>query len=108
MSGRVSRGMHGRLWPTRCSPGSSFLGLTIRLRGLLGVRLTLEMSANFFGDIYGNGAGMGFLFGYAKPSQQIDNGFRFNLEFAGEFVDTYLGCVTHATLGIFLFLLSFR
>jgi hypothetical protein len=39
---------------------------------------------------------MGLLFGYAKSRQEVNNGLGLDLEFTGEFVDAYLGCVNHA------------
>ncbi len=51
---------------------------------------------------------MCFLFRYAKSREQVNNSLGFDLEFTGELIDTYLGCVIHASLGIFLFLLLHR
>jgi len=51
---------------------------------------------------------MCFLFGYAKPGQEVNDGFGLDLELTGEFIDAYLRCVTHASLRTFLFLLLRR
>ncbi len=51
---------------------------------------------------------MCFLFGDAEAGQQVNDCFRLDLEFAGQFVDSDLGWITHASLRIFLFLLILR
>jgi hypothetical protein len=51
---------------------------------------------------------MRFLFGYAVTREQVNNGFRLDLKLAREFIDADLGCVTHASLRTFLFLLLRR
>jgi hypothetical protein len=51
----------------------------------------------FFRYIGGNRAGVRFLFGNAKTGQQVNNGFRLDLEFAGELIDADLICVAHAS-----------
>jgi hypothetical protein len=51
---------------------------------------------------------MCFLFGYAKTSQEVNDGFGLDLELTGEFIDADLGCVTHASLRALLFLLIRR
>ena len=60
---------------------------------------------NFLCDVDGNRTGVRLLFGNAKSRKKVNDGFGFDLEFAGELVDADLGCVTHASLGTFLFLL---
>jgi hypothetical protein len=52
---------------------------------------------NFFGDIGGNRTGVRFLFGNAKTSQKVNDGFRLDLEFARELIDADLICVAHAS-----------
>lgn len=66
----------------------------------------LQLAANFFGDLHRNGTGMRFFLGNAKAGQKIDDGLSLDLEFTGQFVDADLGCVTHASLRTFLFLLA--
>lgn len=63
------------------------------------------MVADFFGSFDGDRTGVGLSFGYAKSRKKVNNGLSLDLEFAGEFIDADLGCVTHASLGTFLFLL---
>jgi hypothetical protein len=46
-------------------------------------RLAQEILANFFRDIRGNRARMGFLFGNAVSRQKVDNGLGLDLKFAG-------------------------
>ena len=64
--------------------------------------------ADLFGDFDGDRTGVGLLFGYAKSRKKVNDGLSLDLEFAGEFIDADLGCVTHASLGTFLFLLFRR
>jgi len=63
-------------------------------------KLVPDLFRNFDGDR----TGVCFLFRYAKPRKKVNNGLSLDLEFAGEFIDADLGCVTHASLGTFLFL----
>lgn len=63
------------------------------------------MIANFSSNFFGDRTGVGLFFGYAKSRKKVNNGFCLDLEFAGEFINADLGCVTHASLGTFLFLL---
>jgi hypothetical protein len=65
--------------------------------GGFGVRYTLQVLLNFFRDIGGNGAGVRFLFGNAESGQKVNDGFRLDLEFARELIDTDLICVAHAS-----------
>ena len=73
-----------------------------------GVGYALQMMPDFFGDFDSDRTGVCLLFGYAKPRKKVNDGFGLDLEFAGEFIDADLGCVTHASLGTFLFLLFRR
>jgi len=66
------------------------------------------MMADLFGGFDGDRTGMRFLFGYAKPRKKVNDGFGLDLEFAGEFINTDLRCVTHTSLRAFLFLLLRR
>ncbi len=43
-----------------------------------------------------------------NPGKKVNDGLSFDLEFTGEFINADLGCVTHASLGTFLFLLFHR
>jgi hypothetical protein len=54
------------------------------------------MILNFFGYIGRNRTRVRFLFGYAKTSQKVNDGFRLDLEFARELIDADLICVAHA------------
>jgi len=45
------------------------------------------------------------LFSYTKARQEVDDGLGLDLELAGQFVNTDLRWVTHASLRILLFLL---
>jgi hypothetical protein len=55
------------------------------------------MVLNFFRDIGGNGTRVRLFFGNAKTGQKVNNGFRFDLEFARELIDADLICVAHAS-----------
>jgi hypothetical protein len=74
----------------------------------LGFQNTLELAPDFVGHVNGNRAGVGFLFGYAKTGQKVDDGLGFDLELARQFVNSDLRWIAHASLRIFLFLLSLR
>lgn len=63
------------------------------------------MVADLFGNFNGDRTGVGLFLGYAKSRKEVNNSLCFDLEFAGKLIDAYLGCVTHASLGTFLFLL---
>ena len=63
------------------------------------------MVPDLFRNFDGDRTGVCFLFRYAKSRKKVNDGFSLDLEFAGELIDTDLGCVTHASLGTFLFLL---
>jgi hypothetical protein len=52
---------------------------------------------NFFGHIGRNRTRVRFLFSYAKTSQEVNNGFRLDLEFARELIDADLIYVAHAS-----------
>jgi hypothetical protein len=113
--------MHNKSgWP--CDDGSSSgrRGSNRRLdRGLwwlfggsgspgFGFGSAFQLAADFVGHINGNRTGVCFLFGYAKAGQKVDDGLGFDLEFTRQFVNSDLSWVTHASLRIFLFLLSLR
>jgi hypothetical protein len=74
-----------------------FFGGAFGFRGVFGVRYTLQVLLNFFGDIGGNGTGVRFLFGNAESGQKVNDGFRLDLEFARELIDADLICVAHAS-----------
>jgi len=65
------------------------------LHGHFGLRLwfgsTLQPMTNFLCDFNGNRTGVRLLFCYAKFGQQVNNRFRFDLEFTSQFVDSNLG-----------------
>ena len=48
---------------------------------------------------------MRFLFRYAETGQKVNNRFRLDLQFAGQLVNPDLIDVSHALLGVCLFLL---
>jgi hypothetical protein len=58
---------------------------------------TLKLAADFVGDLERNGTGVRFLLGYAKAGQKIDDGLGFDLELAGQFVNSDLGGITHTS-----------
>jgi hypothetical protein len=87
------------------SLGRCFLRGAFRIGSCLGVSDIFQMMADFFGSFDGDRTGVRLFFGYAKSRKKVNDGFCLDLEFAGEFIDTDLGCVTHASLGTFLFLL---
>ena len=74
----------------------------------LGFGSALQLTANLVGDIDRDRTGVGLLFGHTKTGQEVDDGLRFDLELTGQFVNTDLSWVTHASLRILLFLLSLR
>ena len=111
---RTSDGHRGSCWtwcrwmqpgPPQGRFGRRFLCGFLCGGSRFGVGNTLQVMPDFFRNIDGDRAGMRFLFGYAKSRKKVNDGFGFDLEFAGELVDADLGCVTHASLGTFLFLL---
>jgi hypothetical protein len=55
------------------------------------------MVLNLFRYIGRNRTGMRFLFGNAKTGQEVNDGFRLDLEFARELIDADLICVAHAS-----------
>ncbi len=85
-----------------------FFRRALRAGCCFGVGNTLQVVPDFFRNFDRDGTGVRFLFRYAKPRKKVNDGFSFDLEFAGEFIDADLGCVTHASLGTFLFLLFHR
>jgi len=56
----------------------------------------LNLFANLLRNILGNGARVRLFFRYAIPRQQVNDGFRLDLQFAGQFVDSDLIYVGHA------------
>jgi len=93
--------------PLRGSCRRFFRG-ALRAGCCFGVGNTLQVVPDFFCNFDRDGTGVGFLFGYAKPRKKVNDGLSFDLEFTGEFINADLGCVTHASLGTFLFLLFHR
>jgi len=68
----------------------------------------LQLAANLLRNFQGDGTGVGLLFRNAKSGQKINDGFCLDLQLAGQFVDSDLRCVSHASLRILLFLLALR
>jgi len=72
----------------------------LRLSSCFGVRFffghALNLFAHFLRDVSGNGARVRLLFRYAIPRQQVNDGFRLDLQFTGQFVDSDLIYVGHA------------
>jgi hypothetical protein len=93
--------------PLRCF-GRRFFRGALGFRGRFSVSDALQVLPDFFRNIDGDGTGVRFLFGNAESRKKVNDGFSLDLEFAGELVDADLGCVTHASLGTFLFLLFRR
>jgi len=58
-----------------------------------GVRHTLQVLANFFRDVHGNGARVRLLFGDAVSCQEVDDRFRLDLQLARQFINPDLICV---------------
>jgi hypothetical protein len=56
----------------------------------------LNLFAHFFRDVRGDRARVRLLFRDAIPRQQVNDGFRLDLEFAGQFVNSDLIYVGHA------------
>jgi len=97
---RGSRGS-GRRNRSGRPAGGSFRGRFFRgafgFGGGFGVGDALQMPLHLLGDIGGNRTRVGLLFGYAKTRQQVNDGFRLDLELAREFINADLGCVAHAS-----------
>ena len=93
----MGRSMNWSRWLDRLRLGSLLDGF--RFSG------ALQDVSNFFGDVDGDRAGVGFLFGNTKAGQKVDDGFGLDLQLAGELVDANLGRVSHTSLGTLLFLL---
>ena len=74
--------------------------------GRFWLRGALQLAANLFRDVNWDGTGVSLLLGYAKTRQKVNDCFRFDLELSGQFINSDLGCVTHASLRTFLFLLT--
>jgi hypothetical protein len=95
---------NGRRRPGRTHPrrfGRGFLGFFFRFG--FGFRLSLsfglaqQVFANFFRDVFGNGTRVGLLLGYSIPGQKVNNGFRLDLQFACQLVDSDLISFAHAS-----------
>lgn len=99
--GRGRRNDSGRCgWKrgaARSRSGRGFFRGAFGFGGGFGVRDTLQVVLNFFRNIGGNGTGVRFLFGNAETCQKVNDGFRLDLEFAGELIDADLICVAHAS-----------
>jgi hypothetical protein len=67
-------------------------GFFLRFR----VGFALQLLAHLYRNFDGNRAGVGLLFRYAKSRQKVNDSLSLDLEFTGEFVNSYLGCVNHA------------
>jgi hypothetical protein len=61
------------------------------------------MLANFFRDIGGNRAGVGLFLGDTVLRQQVNNGFRLDLQLASQLINSDLIDVSHTSLGLGLF-----
>jgi hypothetical protein len=98
MRGRCNNGSWSwRRGAARCRFRGGFFRGAIGFSGAFGVRYTLQVLLNLFGDIGGNGTGVRFLFGNAESGQKVNDGFRLDLEFARELIDADLICVAHAS-----------
>lgn len=84
-------------WLAERSPGRRFLRGPFGFGGGFCVGNALQVTLYLFGDIGGNRTGVGLLLGYAKTCQQVNDGFRLDLQLAREFIDADLGCVAHAS-----------
>jgi len=56
----------------------------------------LQLAAHLFGNVNVNRARVRLLFGDAEAGQKVENGLRFDLEFAGQFVDPDLRVLGHS------------
>ena len=96
--GRCNNGScNWRRGPARSRFGRGFFRGAFGFGSAFGVRHTLQVVLNFFGDIGGNRTGVRFLFGNAESGQKVNDGFRLDLEFARELIDADLICVAHAS-----------
>jgi hypothetical protein len=55
------------------------------------------MALHLFGDIGRDRTRVGLLFGYAEARQQVNDGFRLDLQLARQLVNADLRCVAHAS-----------
>jgi hypothetical protein len=68
----------------------------------------LEDVPNLLRNVHRDGAGVRLLFGHTQARQKIDDRLRLDLELASQFVNSDLRCVSHASLRVLLFLLTFE
>jgi hypothetical protein len=64
------------------------------------------MVADLFGDFNRNRTGVSLFLGDAKAWQKVNDRFCLDLQFPGKLINSDLGCVSHASLRTFLFLLT--
>ena len=81
-----------------------FIGFYFRLGVGFGLRLSLNCRANFYGNIGRNRTRMRLFLRNAETGQKVNNGFRFDLQLAGQFVNSDLIDICHALLGTRFFL----
>jgi len=74
-----------------------FLCGAFGFRSGFGVSGPLQLALHLLGDIGGDGTRVRFLFGYAETRQQVNDGFRLDLQLACQLINSDLGCVTHAS-----------
>jgi hypothetical protein len=67
-----------------------------RLRGGVGLRLSLNGAANFLRNVHGDGTGMSLFLRDSEAGEKVDNGLRFDFELAGQLVNSNLIGVGHA------------
>ena len=96
-SRRCRRSCRCSNWPHPCRFCCRVLRFFLRL-GLcfcrcFGVSYSLDMFAHLLRDIRGNGTRVRLLFRDAVPGQQVNNGFRLDLQFAGQLINSDLICV---------------
>jgi len=108
-SGRRSRRRRrGCRLAQRCPCGGIFgflIGPCLRFRVRFGLSLSLDCGANFYRNVSGDRTGVRLFFSYAETGQKVNDCFRFDLEFAGQLVNSDLIDISHALLGVRLFLL---
>jgi hypothetical protein len=77
--------------------GRRFFRGAVGLRGGFGVSYALQMTLHLLGDIGRNRTRVRLLFGDTKTCQQVNDGFRLDLQLARQLVNADLGCVAHAS-----------